>query len=309
MKISEVGGIIAVANKDTARPLLQVGTIPIIRRIVITYQQVGIFPVVIAVGGDDEELKRELSAYGVIFLKNSEDEPQEQLDSLRMGLKYLQGKCDRVVFTPVNVPMFTPDTLKALLRAEGDVVAPSWKGKGGHPVVISDSMFGRILSYSGGNGLRGALEENEIPRTWVPVDDKGVLTNVRNEGELLDQLEEHNSAILHPALHMQLEQEGPFFSARLKLLLYLIADTQNMRIACACSGIAHSKAWDMINRLERNLGYSVVERQRGGKSGGSTRLTKQGEEFLVAYQEFEQTVHQFTQNEFQKRFISTKIIE
>ena len=38
-------------------------------------------------------------------------------------------------------------------------------------------------------------------------------------------------------------------------------------------------------------------------------LTAQGADFLAAYQEFEQTVHQFTQNEFKKRFISTKIIE
>ena len=85
--------------------------------------------------------------------------------------------------------------------------------------------------------------------------------------------------------------------------------TNNMRIACTRSGVSHSKAWDMINRLERSLGYSVVERQRGGKAGGSTRLTPQGADFLAAYQEFEQAVHHFTQNEFKKRFILTKIIE
>ena len=64
----------------------------------------------------------------------------------------------------------------------------------------------------------------------------------------------------------------------------------------------------MINRMEQHLGYSVVERQRGGRSGGSTRLTPQGQAFLTAYHDFEQTVHKFTQDEFKKRFISTKII-
>ena len=62
MNLGKVGGIIAVANHEAAKPLLQVGAIPIIRRIVITYQQVGVFPIVVVVGGDDEELKRELSA-------------------------------------------------------------------------------------------------------------------------------------------------------------------------------------------------------------------------------------------------------
>ena len=173
--------------------------------------------------------------------------------------------------------------------------------------MIADEVIPQILAYSGENGLRGAMEE--LPRTWVDVDDKGILTNVHNQEELNEQLGAHNFSILHPALHMKLEQEEPFFSARLKLLLYLIEDTNNMRIACTRSGVSHSKAWDMINRLERSLGYSVVERQRGGKAGGSTRLTPQGADFLAAYQEFEQAVHHFTQNEFKKRFISTKIIE
>lgn len=82
MKISKVGGVIAVANREIAKPLLQVGTIPIIRRIVITYQQVGIFPVAVVVSGDYEELKRELSSYGVIFLENSEKENPELMDSV-----------------------------------------------------------------------------------------------------------------------------------------------------------------------------------------------------------------------------------
>lgn len=308
MKLGKVGGVIAVASNETAMPLLQVGTIPIIQRIVITYQQVGIFPIVVVTGPEGDEIKRQLSPYGVIFLEHPDEAQPELIDSVRIGLEFLKGKCERIAFTPVNVPMFSPITLAELMAADGQIVVPSYQGRGGHPVLISNQVVPQLLAYQGGNGLRGAFGACDVPRTWVPVTDKGVITNVRNEAELLEQLDEHNSAILHPVLHMKLEQESAFFSARLKLLLYLLADTNNMRTSCAWSGIAHSKAWDMINRLEQHLGYSVVERQRGGRSGGSTRLTKQGEEFLVAYHEFEQTVHRFTQEEFRKRFISTKII-
>lgn len=308
MKLCKVSGIIAAAIKDNGVPLLQVGTIPVIQRIVITYQQVGIFPIVVVTGPDNDEIKRQLSPYGVIFLENADENQTELMDSVRIGLEFLKGKCDRVAITPVNVPMFSPVTLSELLDREEQIVAPSYEGHGGHPVVLSEALFGRILAYDGGNGMRGALDACDVPRAWVPVADRGVMSHVRDEAALLEQLEEHNSAILHPVLHMKLEQESPFFSSRLKLLLYLLADTGNMRTSCACSGIAHSKAWDMINRLERHLGYNVVERQRGGRSGGSTRLTDQGREFLAAYHDFEQAVHAFTQTEFKKRFISTKII-
>ena len=309
MKLSHIGGVIAAANPEDIQPLLQVGAIPIIRRIVITYQQAGVFPVVVVTGGDDEEIRRELASYGVIFLKNTDGERAELMDAARIGLQYLRGKCDRVVLTPVNVPMFTPATLRALMETPGDVVAPSFEGKGGHPVVIAEAMIPAILEYQGGNGLRGALAACTPERVWMEVEDPGILANAHHREELYARLHAHNSAILNAALHIRLEQEEAFFSARLKLLLYLIADTNNMRTACTCSGIAHSKAWDMINRLEQNLGYRVVERQRGGRSGGSTRLTDQGEAFLVAYHDFERAVCQFAQNEFQKRFISTKIIE
>lgn len=309
MKLSQIGGVIAAADQADIQPLLQVGAIPIIRRIVITYQQAGVFPIVVVTGGEDEEIRRELAAYGVIFLKNTGQARMELLEAARIGLQYLRGKCDRVVLTPVNVPMFTPATLRTLTETPGDVVAPSFEGRGGHPVVIGEAVIPAILEYRGDNGLRGALAACTPERVWVNVEDRGILANAHRQEELYARLEEHNSAILNAALHIRLEQEEAFFSARLKLLLYLIADTNNMRTACACSGIAHSKAWDMINRLEQNLGYRVVERQRGGKSGGSTRLTEQGEEFLVAYHDFERIVCQFAQNEFQKRFISTKIIE
>ena len=108
MRISKVGGVIAAANKKVAQPLLQVGTISVIRRIVITYQQAGIFPIVIITGAEEDEVKRQLATYGVIFVRNEEPDEPELLTSVKLGLSYLDGKCDRVMFTPVNVPMFTP---------------------------------------------------------------------------------------------------------------------------------------------------------------------------------------------------------
>lgn len=307
MKISHTGGIIAAASKKVAKPFLQVGAIPIIRRIVITYQQAGIFPIVIITGSDNEEIKQQLTSYGVIFLKNEQDEQPELFESVKIGLSFLHGKCDRVVFTPVNVPMFTPTTLETLMQSEGSVVTPTYEGRGGHPVLISDDVIDQILAYQGDNGLRGAFEMCPDHRR-INVDDKGIICSVYNEADLQARLKEHNSAILHPVMHMQLEKETPFFNARLKLLLFLLHDTQNMRTSCAYSGIAYSKAWDMINSLERNLAFSVVERRRGGPDGGRTSLTERGTNFLLAYQHFEENMHHITQASFNEQFISTKIL-
>ncbi len=307
MRISKVGGVIAAANKNVAQPLLQVGTISVIRRIVITYQQAGIFPIVIITGENEDEIKRQLAAYGVIFVQNTEDDP-ELLASVKLGLSYLDGKCDRILFTPVNVPMFTPTTLLSMMECEADVVVASYQGQGGHPVLINQKVLPAILRYRGENGLRGAIGASGAHRAYVDVDDKGVILNVHNADDLQKQLKTHNAAILHPVLHMRMETEVPFLNERLKLLLFLISDRYSIHGGCACTGLAYSKAWEMINQLEQNLGYQIVARQRGGKGGGGTSLTPEGERFLLAYQEFEETIHQIAQKEFRERFIFTKII-
>lgn len=308
MRISRVGGIIASASQRVAQPLLQVGTIPIIRRIVISYQRAGIFPIVVVTGAAEAEVRHELSGLGVIFLPNENAEQPELMESVRIGLRYLQGKCNRIVFTPVNVPMCTPDTLSKLIHSEQEIVIPSYHGKGGHPVMLAESVIPEILDYHGDDGLRGAMQSCRAERIWLEVEDRGILTNVNNGEELEEQCRIHNTSILHPTISVKLEREMPFFTSRLKLLLYLIADTENMRVSCAYSGIPHSKAWEMINTLEENVGYQVVERFRGGRTGGSTKLTERGKALLLAYQSFEEKIQEVAREEFQNRFISTKIL-
>jgi molybdopterin-guanine dinucleotide biosynthesis protein A len=36
-------------------------------------------------------------------------------DSAVIGLDFLRGKCDRILLTPVDIPLFTAETVEALL--------------------------------------------------------------------------------------------------------------------------------------------------------------------------------------------------
>ena len=51
MKISRIGGLIAAVSENTT---LQVGSIPIVKRIVISLQQAGVFPIVVITGADEK---------------------------------------------------------------------------------------------------------------------------------------------------------------------------------------------------------------------------------------------------------------
>lgn len=302
MKISQIGGIIAAASKKDAEPLLQIGSIPVIKRIVLSFQQANIFPIVVVTGAEEDEVKYQLSNYGVIFIHNENYEQPELIDSVKIGLKYLLGKCERIVFTPVNVPMFTPDTLNRLLISPGDIVTPSYRNKGGHPIVFSECVVPEIIDYTGNGGLREALSHMADRRSFVPVDDPGIYISVRDSQQLEAYLLKHNQALLHPTVQLNLQKESVFFNTRIKLLLYLILDTHSVRKACDCMALSYGKAWDMLNKLESETGYAIVERKHGGNRGGNTTLTPQGIYFLKTWQLFEDKVFQFVQSEFSTLF-------
>ncbi len=301
MKFGEVGGIIAAASKKDAVPLLQIGSISIIKRIVLILQRAGVFPIVVVTGTDEVEVTHQLASLGVIFLRHEQCDAPELFSSVKLGLSYLKDKCEKVVFTPVNTPMFSPETLKELLAHEGRVVRPSCLGKGGHPVVIDNNVIPEILSYTGDDGLRGAIRTIG-GECRVEVDDEGVLMSIHDQEQLNNHLKKHNHSMLNPGIKISIDKESVIFEHRLKLLLLLIADMQSVKRACKMTGLAYGNAWIMLNRLEQEVGYTIIERKHGGSRGGHTILTEKGRELIQAYQLFEMKMRQCSQEAFDEFF-------
>lgn len=304
----KTGGIIAAASKRDAVPLLQVGSIPIIRRLVIVLQQAGVFPLVIVTGTEEAEVIHQLAQYGVIFLRNRQCDAPELLDSVKLGLRFLRDKCDRVVFTPVNTPMFSPETLRAVLACDAPIVTPSYHGKSGHPIVLRNDALDTVLTYSGENGLRGALASAPALRRWTEVEDRGILLSVHDQQQLREHLKEHNRSLLSPTIQVGIEKEGVFFNSRLKLLLFLIADLSSVRQACFHMGLSPAKAWGMLNQLEQEVGYAVIDRQHGGSRGGRTTLTPRGLALVRAYQQYEDLLHSYAHDTFTRMFRDSGLI-
>ena len=66
-------------------------------------------------------------------------------------------------------------------------------------------------------------------------------------------------------------------------LLRAIKEKGSILAACRAMGIPYSRGWEMIARLERALGFKVIEATRGGVRRGGTRLTEAGEQLLKVY--------------------------
>lgn len=66
-------------------------------------------------------------------------------------------------------------------------------------------------------------------------------------------------------------------------LLKTINKLGNLKEALNAHGLTYRKTWNNLNRIEKKLGFQLIERQRGGKSGGKTYLTDEGKIILNSF--------------------------
>lgn len=119
--------------------MLNIGAISIAQRVIATLRQAGAQYIVVVTGFNADTLERHLSGNGVVFLRNEQYETTDMFTSASIGLAHLQDKCDTILFTPVDIPLFTCDTVRALIDAQADLAIPICAGTEGH------HPFGRPL--------------------------------------------------------------------------------------------------------------------------------------------------------------------
>ena len=68
-------------------------------------------------------------------------------------------------------------------------------------------------------------------------------------------------------------------------------------------GMSSSKGRAIIAQMEQQLGYPVVQSQQGGKSGGHSALTQEGEQLVNRYSAFSAEVTQQVDALFKRYFL------
>ena len=274
------------------KPMLSIGSITIAQRVVATFHQAGIEKIVMITGYQAVTLERHLSGSGVIFLRNDHYETTQMFDSVKIGLKYLMDKCDRVLFTPVDVPLFTAETVRRLLDTNAALACPVCDGQQGHPLLISAALLPKILSDCGEQGLKGAVSRCGTAMTAVAVNDPGTLRDADTPEDYSALVEYHNSQLIRPVVSVSLNREMPFFDRRTAMLLMLIDETSSVRAAGQRMQLSYSSCWNLIHTLESQLNFSLIERTQGGAGGSQSRLTQQGRLLLERFDAYERKLRE-----------------
>lgn len=284
------------------KPMLSIGSITIAQRVVATFHQAGIQKIVMVTGFNAVTLERHLSGSGVIFLRNDDYETTQMFDSVRIGLTYLRSKCDRVLFTPVDIPLFTAGTVRALLDSKAKLACPVCQGQTGHPIVIGADLFDRILADGGEQGLKGAVERCGAEMQQIPVDDPGTLHDADTPADFSALVNYHNSQLVRPVVTVSLNKEKPFLDGNIAMLLTLVDETKSVRAAGLRMQLSYSTCWNMIRTLESQLNCTLIERTQGGAGGSQSHLTQRARTLLERFAAFEKRVREDAETLYEEYF-------
>ena len=190
--MKKTGAVLAAAGLSSRmhayKPLLPYNGSTVARTVTGRLLEAGADPVVVVTGFRAEELKRHLSGYGIRFVWNAAYRETDMFTSICLGLRAIEGTCESVLIQPLDLPGIRTETIRAVLSCGGPVVRPVSGGKPGHPVRIDCRLIETICSYTGEDGLKGALMQSGVPITELPVVNDGIWFDIDTEEEYLQLL-------------------------------------------------------------------------------------------------------------------------
>ena len=176
--MEKLGAVILAAGMSTRmgdfKQLLKIDGVSLIRRVYDMMRSAGAEDIVVVTGFRAGDIRAELAGERVIFVNNDDYATTQQLESLRLGIAALMGRCGRIIVSPADVPLVLDATVEKLLSEDAPFIRPVYNGKAGHPVVFSAELARIVNSFDGDGGLRGAVESAGVEIKDVPVDDIAV---------------------------------------------------------------------------------------------------------------------------------------
>ena len=174
-----IGALIVAAGLSSRmgsfKPMLMLGRLSLVQRVIRTMREAGAGPIALVTGYEAARLEAHVADTGVVCLRNEAYATTQMLDSIKIGLRFLQDKCGRVLLTPADIPLYTAETVRTLAACGAPVAAPVYAGRRGHPLLLAGELIPYVEAYDGPGGLAGAIQAGGWTVAPVAVDDEGIL--------------------------------------------------------------------------------------------------------------------------------------
>ena len=166
------------------KPMLPLAGSTVIKTAISTLRSAGVTTIVVVTGNNAEALGKHLFDIDVDCVYNESYANTDMYYSACMGLNYISDKTSRVFFLPCDVPLFSRQSLVAMMKymdqSGCSILIPAHNGKKGHPTLIKNDAIPQIVSHKGGGGLRGAIEAFGGAKVVLDLPDAGITMDADN---------------------------------------------------------------------------------------------------------------------------------
>ena len=171
------------ANKLTA----QLGGMAIVRRTLVAYLEAALYPVVLVVGHQQQEVIAAVRGLDVIIVRNP-DFRLGQSRALVRGMRALPADAGAAVIGVGDQPFLTAAIIDRLIAAYQEtgksLVVPRYQGSRGNPVLFDRAHFPALEAIEGDQGGRMVLASNHNEIVWVEMGDARPSLDIDTESDL-----------------------------------------------------------------------------------------------------------------------------
>ena len=174
------------------KPLLPLDCGTFIECVIETFKQAGVSNIVVVTGNRARELDPVIHRAGAVAVFNPGYQ-NGMFSSVLTGIRSLPSFSRAFFVHPVDIPLVRPATVLRLLNqyrnGTADILYPVFRGRRGHPTIISAELKEHISAWSGDGGLRKCLDRFKRETGEITVPDRGILLDADLPGEYENLIE------------------------------------------------------------------------------------------------------------------------
>lgn len=146
----------------------------------------GVGEIVVVLGAFADQI-REQVRFGRERVLFNPDYTRGMSTSIQAGLRAIRG--DAALIAHADQPLVQPATIDLLIgnyeRKRQTIVIPTYDGVRGNPVLVDRSLFAEMMAIRGDVGFRAIFDKHPDSILRVPVDDRGVVTDIDTPSDLV----------------------------------------------------------------------------------------------------------------------------
>ena len=155
---------------------------PIVQHIIEQLLRSRIDHIIVVTGHMAKEIKAIVKPMGVQVVHNRSYKTGEMLSSLKVGLRAMPGHISAGLVVLGDQPRIQPKVIFQVMLAyaegNGDIVAPSYQMRRGHPILIGRRHWPELFNLPRGSSPREVINSHADEIHYVKVDTDSVLRDV-----------------------------------------------------------------------------------------------------------------------------------